>query len=530
MTVIDSRYIVTRLLVTIAALASVLLAGCIKNDIPYPHTEAQFLTIAAQGQVKAASIDASTATVTLYLGEEVDIKNVELTEFTLTEGAYVNGTDLTDGIDLSQPMEVTLTLYTTDYHWTIQAEQEIERYFTVAAQVGSSEIDVPARRVVAYVPLQASLAGVKVTSLKLGPAGAAVTPQLEGKTVDFSNPVEVTVSAYGRSETWTIYVAQTESTVSTDRVDAWTRVAWAYGTAQEGKNNGFQYREASATEWDDVPQDWITANGGSMTARLVHLKPDTRYVVRAYSDSDYGMEVEFTTGSVVQMPNSALDEWWKDGKIWCPWPEGGTPFWGTGNKGATTLGESNSIPTDDTSSGKGQAAKLETRFVGIGALGKIAAGNIFSGDYVKTDGTNGILSFGRPFTERPTRLTGYAKYTCVPISNSSSEMAYLKGRPDTAQIYIALADWIEPLEIRTNPKNRQLFDPADPAVIAYGTVLYGETIGEYQKFDITLDYRATDRTPRYILVVASASKYGDYFTGGNGSILWLDDLNLEYDY
>ena len=40
----------------------------------------------------------------------------------------------------------------------------------------------------------------------------------------------------------------------------------------------------------------------------------------------------------------------------------------------------------------------------------------------------------------------------------------------------------------------------------------------------------TSRVPTYIVVVASASKYGDYFTGGDGSVLFIDDFSLEYDY
>ena len=66
-------------------------------------------------------------------------------------------------------------------------------------------------------------------------------------------------------------------------------------------------------------------------------------------------------------------------------------FWDTGNKGATTLGSSNTIPTGDTSNGTGKAAKLESRFVGVAGIGKFAAGNIFAGSYVRTDGTNGVL-------------------------------------------------------------------------------------------------------------------------------------------
>ena len=37
-----------------------------------------------------------------------------------------------------------------------------------------------------------------------------------------------------------------------------------------------------------------------------------------------------------------------------------------------------------------------------------------------------------------------------------------------------------------------------------------------------------DRAPKYIIVVASASKYGDYFIGGVGSTLWLDEMELIY--
>ena len=103
------------------------------------------------------------------------------------------------------------------------------------------------------------------------------------------------------------------------------------------------------------------------------------------------------------------------------------------------------------------------------------------------------------------------------------------GRPDSCQVYIALTDWDAPLEIRTRPSERQLFDPSDPKVIAYGELTKGESVSSWTQADIVLDYRYTNRTPKYIVVVASASKYGDYFTGGEGSKLWLDECELIYD-
>ena len=106
---------------------------------------------------------------------------------------------------------------------------------------------------------------------------------------------------------------------------------------------------------------------------------------------------------------------------------------------------------------------------------------------------------------------------------------WLKGRPDTCHIYIALTDWDEPLEIRTRPSERQLFDKNESKVIAYGELLKGETVTNWTQVDIPLTYRYSKRTPRYILVVASASKYGDFFTGGEGTKLWIDNFELIYE-
>lgn len=95
---------------------------------------------------------------------------------------------------------------------------------------------------------------------------------------------------------------------------------------------------------------------------------------------------------------------------------------------------------------------------------------------------------------------------------------------------MALIDSAEPFEIRTNPNNRQLFDPEGSYVVAYGKVEWDKDVTEWTQFELTLDYKSTSRVPRYILCTASASWLGDYFTGGNGSVLTIDDLELLYDY
>ena len=514
---------------TVLAAVLCIMCGCIENDIPYARLQCNFTAVAVDGEERPAAIDTMYRKVTFYLSEEVDIQSVKVSAYTLSEGATVVGDTINQPFDLTSPKTVTLRRY-QDWQWTFEAQQTIERYFTVDGEIGSTVIDIPARRVVAYVGDQVDLTKIKVLTAKLGPKGGSVTPDLEGKTMDFTSPVEVKVTAYGRTESWTIYVEQTTSPVTTVRVDAWTNVAWVYGAAAASDENYIEYRLKGASSWTKIPHEQLVVDGGSFYARLTGLSASTTYEARAVSGEYQGATLEFTTGLNIQIPNSGLDNWWLDGKVWNPWGETDEQYWDTGNKGATTLGASNSVPTDDTYTGKGYAAKLETKFVGIGVVGKLAAGNLFVGRYVKTDGTNGILAFGRPFEQRPTRLRGYFKYQTAPISSTTAGFTELKGRPDTCIVWCALIDTPEPFEIRTNPNNRQLFDPNGSYVVAYGKMESGKSVDNYTAFDIELKYNSTQRVPKYILVTASASKYGDYFTGGNGAVLYVDDLELEYDY
>ena len=506
------------------------LGGCIKNDIPYPRIQPNFVTVEADGLLKPAEIDSANRLVTLVFDETVNIRSVEITSYTLTPGARLVEGNLDQPLDLSKYFICTLGLY-QDYDWVIRGEQTIERYFTVENQVGASVIDVGGRRVKVEVSsANGGLKAVKVLTAKLGPAGSTVTPSLAGETIDLTSPLEVTLTAYGEDVTWTIFGEEVTSNVQTVRADAWTNVAWIYGAGIDGADNGVEYRLYGTQEWQKAPAGWITNTGGTFNARLTGLNPETDYEARAYSGEEFGETVRFTTGSIVQLPNSDFENWSENGKIWQPWAEGATPYWDTGNKGATTLGSSNVLPTNSTSTGTGRAAMLKTEFKGIGMIGKLAAGSIFAGVYLPTDGTNGILSFGREFTQRPTRLRGYFNYKTAPISKTNTQFKDLMGEPDTCIVWCALIDAPQPFECRTNPNNLNLFNPSGADVIAYGKMQCGEDVPQYVPFEITLDYTSTSRVPRYILVVASSSKYGDYFTGGEGAVMCLDDLELLYDY
>ncbi|MDE7349813.1 MAG: PCMD domain-containing protein [Muribaculaceae bacterium] len=522
----------------IALLTLIGAGGCIHNDLPYPKLPQNILSIAAKGELSPAKIDSTDYTVRIFLDEQVDIQAVQFTQFTYSHGAECNKNLLEGSWDLSVPMTVELSLYQS-YQWMISAEQNIERYFTVAGQIGETVIDAVGRRIIVSVPERADLSKVEVTSIKLGPRDiTTIVPAVpQGSFIDLNSPLRIDVNAWGRTEDWTIYAQRTEQVVTTTSVDPWSMVVWAYGQAPAEAVNYFEYQEQGSSSWIRVPDEDTTGKDGAFSCCIKHLKPLTTYTVRACSGDNKGNEMTVTTQATEILPDGDFENWWKNGRIWCPWTEGadewpgGSRFWDTGNTGAATLGESNVKPSDYVPAGMtGQSAELKTEFKGIGMLGKLAAGSIYTGNYKKTDGTNGILDFGRPWSVRPTKLRGYYQYTNGDINYSSKEMEYLKGRPDTCSIYIAMTDWTAPYEIRTNPNNRQLFDKNASYVIAYGELQRGTSMDAYEEFEIELKYRSTSIMPTYIMITCASSKYGDYFTGSSSSVLYVDQLSLDYDY
>ena len=520
----------------IAAFAvAAMLSGCIKNDIPYPRIPQLILAIAAEGESKSAYIDSLAFEVDIYLDETTDIENVRFSEYRISEGA-VSDPDLREGVyDLTSPVYVTLSRF-QEYSWEIIAHQEIERYFEVVGEIGASVIDAAGHRVIVNMPEGTDLSDLTLTRVKLGPEGITqLSPDLRPGPIDLLYPMRVEVTCHGRTEIWTIYAQLSETVVNTTRVDAWSQVIWAYGSGLAGSDNGFEYRRASDTEWTPVPDEYVTRDQGVFSCFIPHLEPLTEYAVRAVSGEDVGNQVLVTTQATADIPDGDFDQWCQEsamgGKLmWCPWDAGGEQYWGTGNGGSITLDVNLTQPTDHTATGSGRAARCESLFVGFTGIGKLGSGSIYTGKYLETDGMNGILAFGRPWNLRPTKLRGYFQYTSATIDYASAEYASLKGQPDTCHIYVALTDWTAPYEIRTNPAKRSLFDKNASYVIAYGELVFSGKMDSYQPFEIKLDYRDTSEVPTYMQITCTASKYGDYFTGGNGSLLYVDQFSFDYDY
>ena len=101
------------------------------------------------------------------------------------------------------------------------------------------------------------------------------------------------------------------------------------------------------------------------------------------------------------------------------------------------------------------------------------------------------------------------------------------------QILVMLGDWDAPFEVNT-AEGIFIDQENDPHIIAYGKIetteatLDGEGNLRYVQFNCPLEYRDHSRKPKYVIINACASRYGDDFTGAVGSLLYVDEFEFVY--
>lgn len=359
-----------------------------------------------------------------------------------------------------------------------------------------------------------------------------------------NNEFKITVTdANGKTRSAILAFNITDAKTAVEPLDENSGDIWATEVTLTGKvlkdgatDFGFDYCEHGTDDWTHVQGMTSRANAGdTYYAKITGLTPNTTYDYRATAADFVSTDIySFTTCDIVQLPNAGFENWSMQGNVRRIFGAGEDMFWDSGNEGATTLGDqwNLTVPESNIKHSGNYSAKLESKKVVV----KFAAGNIFIGKYLATDGTDGVLGWGRPFNSRPKALKGYVKYTPKAVDNANGG-DLKKGDMDQGIIYIALLDasttayggekW--PQVIKTKAAQRSLFDPAGANVIAYGEKVFTEaTPGDgLIEFEIPLNYLREGKVSN-ILLTASASRYGDYFTGGAGSVMYLDDFELVY--
>lgn len=310
-------------------------------------------------------------------------------------------------------------------------------------------------------------------------------------------------------------------------------------------NPGLQYREKDTQSWSRVePVSTTSRASGDFEFIIEGLKPNTTYEYCTFWTNSSGMEVTSAISVITTSSNAVTNggfEDWSGSSPMLLCKSENSMYWDSGNHGSKTMGKD--VTTSETSikhSGN-YSAKLQSQFVGIGSIGKFAAGNAFVGKYLKTDGTDGILGWGRPFYYKPTALKGYVKYTPGTVKYTASGAPdIVSGQPDKGIIYVALLtadksaqgdsnypDW--PVVVRTS--DAHLFKKDASNVIAYGELVLDEaTQGSGMiEFTIPIEYYESMKNEDvyYLVLVCSASKGGDYFAGGD-SVMYIDDFEFVY--
>lgn len=399
--------------------------------------------------------------------------------------------------------------------------------------------------------------------------------------VEESTGGNVTVTVDPSSTEYTFHISvsltpETEPTLTVSSANAWAKRVYLEGTVAENGVDlsqgtcSFQYRVKDVADWTTVS---AALTDGKYKATVDGLTPKTAYESRlVYGDETFVSEVkEFTTEEAIVLYNGNLDAWWraqdKDSSPWYPIADtdaassttdsGGNlfSFWDSGNGGTVILSKNPTVPEEsEVNTPGGKSAKLASQFVGFLTLGKFAAGNIFTGHFCSANMSTyqARICFGQPFASRPTQLKGWFKYNrgaTIDYGSDPYKSELTQSGGDQCSVYIALTDnegvvyeghnyayEINGDLSKDDPENNKYknaidFSTNNPNIIAYGTLTEAEAkgTGDWQQFTIDLKYRDLTRTPKYIIVVASASKYGDFFTGSTGSVMYIDDFELVYD-
>ncbi len=533
----------------------------IDNDMSYPRARANITAFEVDGQ-KSVTIDENTRTVTIELDEVADISAVKVMSAAMTDGAScpdfpVPGTVL----DLTYPKKFVLSIY-QDYEWTVSASQSIERYVRCDNQAGEASFNVKDRDVTVYVSDVQDLSSVNITDMKLEAEGSEVISttgyELENwemveKTRECSFPMQLncllqrrfTVLDRGEEIVWTMSVVKKKVDLSVSSVNA-----WCYHADVEASYDGtgtpyIEYRQQGAEQWtriDDISVDGlvITASipgGDTADETAERLAAGTAYEVRVCTEDAQSSPVAFTTGTPDQIENMGFDQWWNSKEdnsgSWYPNASSSVKIWDTANGGTGFLGGTNPtqpeysfLATSDPDNTA--AAKLQSMKVG-----KFAAGNLYTGEFLKVSaggGLGALLNWGTPFTARPRALKGYYSYSPVEIGEADPPYESLKGQMDKCQILVILTDMDNPFTVDT--ANGIFFDQtqANEDIIAYAKYESSDdTGGQYREFNLELEYWRPDATPKYAIVIACASYLGNYFTGGVGSVMYVDEFEFIYD-
>ena len=372
----------------------------------------------------------------------------------------------------------------------------------------------------------------------------------------------VTVDPTTHEYSYTFNVSTKPTSGATTTTGVWDNLVYlkaenlSLGSGVSAEGIKFQYREAVSSqsrvsEADD--EGWIdvktTEKDGVYTAFISGLTADTEYEYRLVNVDEVEIQGAKSIKTAAapaegeatqeQLQNAGFENWYKSGSVWYAATEtdynGGNYMWDSSNPGSGNFGINPTTQSTDVKYGGNSAAKLETQYAFI----KLAAASLYYGRFNGLVGINGAkIDFGQPFTSRPIAFKGWYQYKPVAIDyvgGNQPANTVSKGDMDLCSIFIILSKGTYQVD---NTKTETLLTAQNiwnnDQFIAYGELPVDQCVntnGEWKEFNIPLQYKESQfgEQPTHLIIVCSSSKYGDYFTGGKGSTLYVDDFSLVYE-
>lgn len=383
--------------------------------------------------------------------------------------------------------------------------------------------------------------GIELTETDENNAVLSLTPEFFANIGGGVRTFDFSVSDISNGEASAQAKIAVPGAADTASVDLWhgTGTIEAVVTNPSASDVRIKYRAGEEGEWTEVS---ATAGDNYIyTAQATGLTAGKSYQIQLVEDGiESGMTATVNTEPGSQVPNSDFEEWHKSGAASYPYAQGGTEFWGTGNPGATALGNSFNLTSESTDVRPGSAgkysARLETKKPSIVGIGKLAAGNIFVGSFGEISGMGGTVNMGRAFefNAKPKALRVWYKYT--PVGT------------DKGRIFVALINMTDGKStshvVNTNKADNTTFSPddeflyvdkTDPAtlqghVIGYGDLMLETKVDDWTMMEIPITYREkySEEKSNVLMITATASYRGDYFEGEVGSLMYLDDIEFVY--
>ncbi|WP_456459113.1 PCMD domain-containing protein [Reichenbachiella sp.] len=273
---------------------------------------------------------------------------------------------------------------------------------------------------------------------------------------------------------------------------------------------------------------------------ILNLKNPEEFVVTAENGDVFTWKVAaFVASATPQLDNGDMNLWYKTPSDYFePGESATTTIWGTGNPGTQILNKLATIPKD--LGNDNLAAHLETLDNGklAGTFGApIAAGSLFTGwfnsDKLNPSDPEAAIEFGTPFTGRPSHVK--FKYSYIKGAENKDKNGDLLTYDDACDIYALL-------EVRLGSTTQRLAtawfrsdENQEELLTQEVKFIYGELGDQYPDYMKPIDHgfvsddSASFVLPTHISFVASSSFDGANFGGAIGSVLVIDEIEMEYE-